>query len=250
MRIFDRLEHPVLHVTINGSLVDKRPLTFELITDKGFPSVVSRLRFAADSGTGREGDKVTVNLSYDDYEALLFTGTIYDAAIHGAFRDLALTDSYKKLCDTTIAAAYRKEMANIILRDTLEAAGINDTAVTCPEVELARFSTRKITADEIIVKLIKALQEHGYTGLRFFFDEKDVFHFGTSRDTGKNEGEAFAFETGKTIFKKSAGKIEVLPLPIRHTRDITVDDTPVITSRTALYLSGSRSRLALWLEAP
>jgi len=248
LQLFERLEHPVLHVSIGGSPVDRRPLSFQLITDKGFPSAVAHLRFASDSGIGNKGDKVTVNVSYSDYDALLFTGEIYDAAIHGAYRNLALTDGYKKLCDTNIVAAYRKEMANIILQDTLDAAGISETAITCPEVEIARFSTQEIPAEKVIVTLIKALEEHGYTGFRFFFDDKNVFHFGTHEDTGKNEGEDFSFETGRTIFKKDVGKIEVLPLPIRHTQDVTVDGVQLVTSRTDLYLSGRNSRLSLWLE--
>ena len=248
MPAFERLEHPVLQVTIGGSPVDKRPSAFRLITDKGFSSVAAHLNFPAESGIGNNGDKVTVSLSYGDDECLLFIGEIYGAAIHGAYRDLALTDDYKKLCDTKIIAAYRKEMANIILQDTLDVAGITETAITCPEVEIARFSTQEIPAKKIIVDLIKALEEHGYAGLRFFFDEKNVFHFGTSQDTGKNEGENFVFETGKNILKIGDSKIEVLPLPIRHTQDVTVDDVTLVTFRTDLHVSGNWSRLVLWLE--
>ena len=249
MQTFERLEHPVLQVSIGGSPVDKRPSSFRLITDKGFSSVTAHLQFPAETGIGNKDDKVTVSLSYGEEEYLLFTGEIYGAAIHGAYRDLSLTDDYKKLCDTKIIAAYRKEMASVILQDTLDAAGVTETSITCPAVEIARFSTQEIPAEKIIVDLIKALEEHGFTGLRFFFDEKDVFHFGTSQDTGKNEGENFVFETGKNILKKGDGKIEVLPLPIRHTQDVTVDDTPLVTFRTDIYVAGNYSKLSLWLEA-
>ena len=248
MQTFERLEHPVLQVSIGGSPVDKRPIYFRLITDKGIPSAVAQLRFVSDSGIGNKGDEVVVNLCYGGVEYLLFTGEIYDTAILGVTRFLALTDSYKKLCDTMVVAAYRKEMANIILQDTLGAAGISETAITCPAVEIARFSTQEIPAEKIIIDLIKALEEHGHAGTRFFFDEKDIFHFGTSQDTGKNSGETFAFETGKNIFKKGIRTIEVMPLPIRHTQDVTVDGDLFVTSRTDLYLSGCSSRLILWLE--
>jgi hypothetical protein len=155
----------------------------------------------------------------------------------------------KKLCDTAIAAAYRKETAQVILQDTLDAAGIVRTAVTCPAVEIGRFSTEKIPADMHVRHLIKALEEHGHMGLRFFFDAEDVFHFGTAADTGKNEGAVFAFETGKNILKTREGVIEVLPLPIRHSQKVTVDGAELITTRTDLTVAGSRSRLVLWLEA-
>ena len=248
MPTFKRLEHPVLQVSIGGSPVDKRPSAFRLITDKGFSAVTAQLQYPAESGVGNSGDKIMVSLSYGEEEYLLFTGEIYNAAIRGVYRDLDLTDYYKKLCDTKIIAAYRKEMASIILQDTLDAAGITETAITCPDVEIARFSTQEIPAEKIIVDLIKALEEHGYTGLRFFFDKKNVFHFGTSGDTGKTEGENFVFETGKNILKKGDGKIEVLPLPIRHTQDVTVDGVPLVTFRTDIHISGNWSRLVLWLE--
>jgi hypothetical protein len=209
---------------------------------------VANLLFPSDSGIGNKGDAINVNLCYGDYEGLLFTGEIYGAVIRGAYRHLCLTDGYRKLCDTMVVAAYRKEMANIILSDTLGAAGINETAITCPPEEIARFSTQEIPAEKIIIDLIKALEAHGHTGLRFFFDEKNTFHFGTSQNTGKNSGETFAFETGKNIFKKGIGAIEIMPLPIRHTQDVIVDGASLVTSRTDLYLSGRSSKLILWLE--
>jgi len=96
--------------------------------------------------------------------------------------------------------------------------------------------------------LIKTLEEHGHIGFRFFFDEKNIFRFGTADDTGKNEGTVYEFETGKNILKKSMGKIEVLPLPIRHSREVTIDGVKLKTSRTYLSVSGSHSRLILWLR--
>jgi hypothetical protein len=249
LQAFDRLERPLLLVSIGGSPVGTRPSSFRLLTDRAFPAVNAHLQFPAESGIGKEGDKLTVSLSYGEEERLLFTGEIYDTGIYGAHRNLALTDGYKKLCDTKIVAAYRKETAGVILQDTLDAAGITEAAITCPEVEIARFSTQEIPSDKIIVSLIKALEEHGHAGLRFFFDEKNIFHFGTALDTGKNEGENFVFESGKNILKKGDGKIEVLPLPIRHTQNVTVDGVPLVAFRTDLHIAGSWSRLVLWLEA-
>jgi len=244
----EKLGHPVLQVYIGGTLVEKRPSSFRLITDKGFPSVVADLEYPVAAGIGNTGDKIVLNLCYGDDEYLLFTGEIYDAKDHGAYRNLALTDSYKKLCDTKVVAAYRKEMACVILQDTLDAAGIGETAITCPEVEIDRFSTQEISAEKIILHLIDALQKHGHEGLRFFFDEKDVFHFGKTGDTGKNEGEAFEFETGKSIFWKKGGCIEVVPLPIRHLQKVKVDGTELTAFRTVMFITGYKSRLLLWVE--
>jgi len=241
-------EHPVLNVSINGNVIEKRPSSFSLITDEGIASVMSVLKFPADSGIGKSGDPVRIDLSLAGQEYLLFTGNVLTAGIHGAYRDLILTDSYSKLFKTPITAAYRKETAKAILQDTLDSAGIEKTSVTCPEVEVARFSTERTTAFLCIKLLIKTLEDYGHIGFRFFFDAEDTFRFGTADDTGKNEGAVYEFDTGKNILKKGNGRIEVLPLPIRHSQEVTVDGVKLITSRTDLSVSGSHSRLTLWLR--
>jgi hypothetical protein len=243
----NRVEHPILNVAIGG-VAGKRPSAFTLITDDGFPSVVAHLRYPADEVTGNSGEPVTVTMPLGDNEHLLFTGEVYSAGIHGGYRDLALTDGYKKLCDTDVVAAWRKEAAKVILQDTLDSAGIGKTAITCPAVEIARFSTKKIPAEYCIRLLIKALEEHGHRGLRFFFDAGDTFRFGTADDTGKNDGAVFVFETGKNIVKKGMGWIEVLPVPVRHSQAVSVDGVNLLSARTALTISGIHSRLILWLR--
>ena len=244
----NRIEHPVLNVSIGGSTPERRPSSFSLITDEGFPSVISSLCFPGNETIGETGDEVTVNMLSGEDEHLLFTGNVYSTGVQPKLRELRLTDSYKKLCDTCIVASYRKEQAKIILQDTLDSAGINKTNVTCPSVEIARFSTKKIPAEYVIKLLIKALEEHGCMGLRFFFDEKDIFRFGTAADSGKNEGKVFVFETGKNILKKGVGWIDILPMPIRHTQDVSVDSKTLVTRRTELFISGNHSRLRLWLR--
>jgi hypothetical protein len=192
---------------------------------------------------------VQVHLLLDGNEHLLFTGEILAAGIHREYRDLILTDGYSKLFTTTVTAAYRKETAGVILRDTLEKAGIDSAAITCPAVEIARFSTEKISAYLCIKLLVKTLNEYGYTGYRFFFDAMNTFRFGTIDDAGKNNGPVYEFEIGKNILKKGIGKIDILPLPIRHSQEVAVDGAKLITSRTELSVSGLRSRLTLWLRA-
>jgi hypothetical protein len=244
-----KLERFVLNVSIGGKDVAKRPSSFDLLTDQKFHSVVSKLRFPANSEIGKEGEQVTVSISIADEKHLLFTGEIYTAGIYGKYRDLVLTDGYKKLCDISIIAAYRKEKAKVILQDILDKAGIDKTAITCPAVELARFSTEKIPADQCIKQLIKAIEEHGHKGIRFFFDAENKFRFGTADDTGKNEGTAFEFESGKNIVRKSDdGWIQVLPLPIRHSQEVSVDGSKLIPYRTDMIISGGMSRLRLWFR--
>jgi hypothetical protein len=243
-----RIEHPVLNISVNGNTTVKRPSYFRLITDQGLHSVEARLRYPADAEVGKNGDKVSVNLSLNGEKHLLFTGEIFCAGIHGGYLDLALTDSYKKLCDTVIVAGYRKETASVILQDTLDKAGVEKTSITCPGVEIARFSTEKIPADECVIQLIKTLEEYGHKGFRFFFNAEDIFCFGTVEDTGKNEGTVYEFNTAKNILKKGDGWIQVLPLPIRHSQEIKLDGKSLFAWRTDLTVSGTSSRLRIWLK--
>jgi hypothetical protein len=210
------LQHPILEVSMGGMLVESRAVSFRLMTQRGFHGVIARLVYPANADTGSVGEEVTVSLAHGDRTDLYFTGTIYAANTHGARRELLLTDSYKKLCDSPFTAAYRKEQAAYILDDMLSTAEIREQSLTCPKVELARFSTKTIAVRNGIDLLIGALREHGAETLMYFFDEKDVFHFGTPADTGKNEGAVETFETGKNIVRSGSGWIEVLPYPIRH----------------------------------
>lgn len=248
MATSDRLRHPILEVSIGGSVVTRRPSAFELITDQGFPSVMARLSYPVQAAAGSKGDKIAVSLSTGGAKSVLFTGEVFDAKERGALRELALTDGYKKLWDTAVTPAYRKEMAAIILQDTLNAAGVESSAITCPSVELARFSSASLPASSCLSLLVKALEEHGHSGLRFFFDAKNVFRFGTLDDTGINEGAAVALESGKNIIRRGPGWVEVLPMAVRHSQAVTVDGVRVVPVRTALAVSRQGSRLTLWIK--
>jgi hypothetical protein len=240
---------PVVEVSINGNTVGQRPSGFKLATQTGIHSVQSRLWYPVDSNVGRTGEAITVSLVSDDKRDLYFTGVIYSAATHGTYRELLLTDSYKNVCETLFTAAYRKEKAAVILQDILDTASITETAVTCPDVEVARFSTLPIPARLCIAFLIDTLARYGAEGLTYFFDEKNVFHFGTTRDTGRNRGEAERFATGKNIVSSGSGWIEVLPRPVRHTQTITVNAAPLVTTRTDLLVSRPVTRLIVYLKA-
>jgi hypothetical protein len=242
------LKHPVVEVSTGGTVAGERPSEFKLATQAGFHSVTARLLYPADSETGNIGDEVTASLAEGDKTDLYFTGKTYSANFHGKYREPRLTDSYKKLCDTVFTAAYRKEKAANILDDILGAAGITEKSVACSGVELARFSTQTVTARLCADLLIDALKEHGVEKNKlFFFDEKDTFHFGTGADTGRNEGAEYVFETGKNILKTGSGWIEVLPRPIRHTRESAVNGKAMLTVRSDLTVSRKLSRLTLWL---
>jgi hypothetical protein len=242
------LLYPLLLVTINGLPVERQPSAFRIMTDQAVPAVLTRLSYPADVTIGVPGDTVTVSLMTGNVEHLLFTGEICGAATHGAYHNLSLTDSCRSLYSTFITPAYRKEKASIILQDTLETAGITETKITCPPVTLQRFSTGYGSADRIISLLIRALGEFGETGLRYFFDAENVFHFGKKSNTGKTEGEPVILETGKDIIARGDGWIEILPAPIRHSQAVTVDGVAFETVRTDMVVSRVSSRLVFWVN--
>jgi hypothetical protein len=246
------IQHPVIAVSIGGVIADERPAKFEVKTLAGCPAEMTRLLYPADAGVGKIGDAITVSLISDGGGSpltdLYFTGEIHDISVHGAYRELIITDSFKKLVVSKFTAAYRKEKAASILDDILAAAGITEKKITCPDVELARFSTQNITARLCIDLLIDALKEHGIEGLVYFFDEKDTFHFGRENDSGKNDGDVFNFESAKDILKRGDGWIEVLPRPVRHTQKIMIDGKETLTLRTSLIVSRKSSRLTIWTK--
>jgi hypothetical protein len=241
------LVYPLLSVTINGTEIKQRPSCFRLITDRGIPSILATLDYPSDFKEGKPGDTLIIELMDGTERYLLFTGTIYDAHAHGAHRNLRLTDGYKQLCNTLVTPAYRKEKALVILQDTLDAAKITETEITCPAVELARFSTVSIPGDTCIALLINALIGYGHNGIRYFFDCHNTFRFGTIDDTGKNKEETYTFETRNNILRTGPGWVETLPHPIRHSQKITIDGTAMITQRTDLMVSQHHSRIKIWV---
>jgi hypothetical protein len=241
------LVYPILSVKINGTEIKQRPAYFRLITDRGIASIRAELNYPSDFEQGKPGDKIRIELVEDAEQHLLLTGIIYDVHVREAYCNLLLTDGYKQLCDTQVTPAYRKEKALVILRDTLDAAKITEAAITCPAVELARFSTDSIAGDTCIALLINALIGYGQSGIGYFFDVHNTFRFGTLEDTGRNEGDVYTFETRKDILRTGLGWIETLPHPIRHSQKITIDGTNMITHRTDLMVSPHRSRIKLWV---
>ena len=244
------LQHPIIEVVIGGNVVEKRPAAFRLFTLAGCGITKARLLYPMESGVGNRGDTIAVSLITDDKTALYYTGTIYSIPEYGKYRELQLTDSAYKLLNIDFDAAYRREKASVILSDILDAAGIKERAITCPDVELARFSPVTVPAWYCITYLIEALKEHGAKNLTYFFDEKDIFRFGTLEDTGKNEGEAESFESGKNIFRSGEDWIEVLPRPIRHSQTVTVNGKERITVETDLTVSQKHTRLILTFGGP
>jgi len=243
------VQYPVLEVLIGGAVVERRPVSFSLFTSRGQPQVLAKLSYPEDATEGNADDPIVINLVSGEEKNLYFTGVIYDAHVHGARRELLLTDDYKKLVDSVFTPAYRKEKAKAILEDVLSAAGIANKKITCPEVELARFSTDTITVKNCVDLLIDALTAHGYHDLYYFFDAENVFRFGTIEDSAKNEsGEVYKLETGKNIIHKGESWIETLPLPLRHSRDITVDGAALKTFRTELFVAQTKSRIKFWVR--
>ena len=246
MPLTDELQYPVLEITLNGAVVERRPVSFRLITFQGQPSVISQLFYPADVESGRAGDKIEIRLVSGMERVLYFTGEVCDAHVRGAHRELLLTDSYKKLL-APFTPAYRKEKAKIILGDILDKAGITKQKIACPDIEIARFSTNTCGMNIVLNLLIDALTSYGFSGLRYFFDAEDTFRFGTIADSAKNEGAVPRFESGKNIIRKGQSWAQTLPVPLRHSQDVTVDGTAFVTYITDLDISQRRSRFRFWL---
>jgi len=232
-------------VELNGQQIAKRPLSFRLVTDQWIPTAVCELIYPATVDIGGDGDDIVIALKTPDSSHVLFTGHVYNVKVYGNERRLNLTDGYKNLFDTVVTPAYRKETAAVILSDTLDAAGITDQAITCPDVEIPRFSLPQTRAPQVLSYLIKTLRSFGFSGLRYFFDAENTFRFGTASDSAINPGEPLSLETGRNIIAKYPEKIITLPVAFRHSQEIEVDGVAVTATRTELVLTARRSSLAI-----
>lgn len=232
-------------VSLSGQRIAKRPLSFRLVTDQCLPTAICELEYPSSVDFGKDGDEIVVSLKTPESSSLLFTGQVYDAKVYGSARRLSLADGYKKLFDTTLSTAYRKEAAGVILSDILDAAGIADRNITCPDVEIPRFSHAEKTVVELLASLIETLKSFGFSGVRYFFDAENIFRFGTIDDSAVNTGEVLSLETGKTIIEKRPGRIVTFPAAFRHSQNLEVDGMSLIATRTELVLSAHRSYLAI-----
>ena len=182
----DVVQRLLLTVNINGTLVEQRPIEFSLWTDRCGHGVISHLLYPLDMESGARGDVVEVLLAEGEEESLLFSGVVgNEGTVQGNYRKLYLVDGCDKLYDTFVVPAYRKEKVSVMLQDTLEAAGISDRAISCPDVELARLSLDRVTAAFFIELLAKVLEEYSFSDIHWFFDSKNVFRFGTIEDSGQ-----------------------------------------------------------------
>lgn len=235
-------------VSLSGQRVAKRPLSFRLVTDQCLPTAICELEYPSSVQFGKDGDEVVVSLKTPEKTTVLFTGQVYDAKVYGNVRKLSLADGYKKLFDTALSTAYRKEAAGVILSDILDAAGITDRQITCPDVEILRFSHAEKTAVELVASLVETLKTFGFSGLRYFFDAENLFRFGTIDDSAVNTGEALSLETGRTIIEKRPERIMTFPAAFRHSQILEVDGVSLVATRTELVLSARRSYLAIMVK--
>jgi hypothetical protein len=249
------LKRQILEVSIAGAIVESHASVFRLKTSSFSHGISASLEYPSDSETGNAEDEISISVITDGISVLYFTGTIKEVSLQDSKRILILTDGYKKLCESTYVCAYRKEKASVVLDDILSAAEITEKSITCPDVELARFSTKTETCKRLIDLLIDSLKSYGFEKIDYFFDEKNIFHFGTFEDMrnkflGKNETEADStFESAKNIISMRNGTVETLPAPIRHSQSITVNGEEKITHFTDLIISGKKSRLLMHTQA-
>lgn len=231
-----------LEVSINGSPIPQ-VIRFSLVTDVASPFIQAAMDTL--EVCGKAGDSVIVTLN----DVILFTGEILNVSRIGQYQRHTLTDGGNLLCAASITPAYRKEAASSILSDILDTAGIERKKITVPDVELSRFSSPGISCYTALVRLVETLQEHGYPGLRFFFDADNTFLFGTFADTAKNTDTEYTFSDTTNILAHGKNGIEVFPLPIRHSQVIIINDEKRKTTRTELTCAYPRSRLHIVSEA-
>ena len=206
------IHRQTLEVELNGQLTDTRACRFNLVTQKGFSSVFATLHFPAGSKDGKKGDTIKVYIADKESKDLYFTGTVYKATEIDNYRKLFLTDGYWKLCHTSFTASYRKEKASSIVSDVLDAAGVSEKSVTIPDVELARFSTKELSAHLVLDILLDALEEHGTKILPISSMKRTAFILGRQKTPERTQGKHSASIQKKRFFHIAPIGLKRFPL--------------------------------------
>ena len=248
LRNIKRIQSPSLVVNANGKEVEERASEFRLSTDVDIPFSEASITYPKSTYPLHVGDELEVDIAYsatDSYR--LFTGRIVEAYSESGKVVCRLSDGFVDLWNTRITAGYRKEKARIVIEDFLGESGITDYTIDIPDIELPRFSVQNLPASEAIRWVWKSLDsflENNNT-YRFYFDQEGLFHF-DDPVAAAVDGETLSFTRGEDVIKSRRQHIEVLPVPVRHSHTIWVDDNPVVVHRTDTVIRRSRSRTFIY----
>ncbi|MBN2546572.1 MAG: hypothetical protein JXB50_12300 [Spirochaetes bacterium] len=242
--IYNRMLNPYLIVKISGKEV--KNIGFTLITMKNSCNIQAKL-FVPKTIKSSLKDEVEVSLGYHGQdEWKIFKGFIDNFYDDMKMKVIILKDGNTDFWGTKILESYRKEKAKNILNDCLEKCKIDDTKITIPEVEFDRFLICDSASNNVCRNIIETLYSYGTDKeLQYFFDENNVFHFGSIEDTGKNEGEAFNFDE-TNVLKYHENGFETFALPVRHSQKIKLNDSEIMTLKTVLTVMPKNTKLEVY----
>ena len=240
---------PQLKIYLGGDISDSPPVRFAMRTDIDEPGAVAELEFPNPAPAVSPGETVAVDLVHDDSDIRVFTGELVKNVPHHHRRLFVLADDIWKLRRARFQASYRNEQDERIIRDILDAAGIDGGTIAAPGIQFPRFSTPQVPGDRALAMIVESFPGHGVTQeYRWFFNSANVFRLGTSGDA-HNGGETIGLSSRADIVGQRGDTITILPRPIRHSMRVAVDGVGRWVTRSDLTISPKRSRLVLTLGA-
>ena len=240
---------PQLKIYLGGDLSDSPPVRFAMRTDIDEPGAVAELEFSTPAPSVSLGETVAVDMVHEDSDTRIFTGELVENVPHHHRRLFVLADGIWTLRRARFQASYRNEQDERIIRDILDAAGIDGGMIAAPGIQFPRFSTPQVPGDRALAMLSESFPGHGVTeAYRWFFDSANVFRFGTSGDA-HNGGETISLSSRTDIVGQRGDTVTILPRPIRHSMRVAVDGAEKWVTRSDLTISPKRSRLGITLGA-
>lgn len=240
---------PQLMIYIGGGISESPPVRFAMRTDIDEPGTVAELEFPTPAPVVSPGVTVAVDMVHEDSDARIFTGELVKNVPHHHRRLFVLADDIQKLRRARFQASYGAEQDERIIRDILDAAGIDGGPIATPGIQFPRFTTPQVPGDRALAMLVESFRGYGVTeAYRWFFDSANVFRFGPSGDA-HNGGETIELSSRTDIVGRRGDTITILPRPMRHSMRVAVDGVEQWVTRSDLTVSPKRSRLVLTLGA-
>lgn len=240
----DNIKSVDIIVKSNGKTINDI-YNYKLNTNNLSPISLSKLSLTKENSNLKIDNEIELSLLYNcTNEYKIYKGFInyIDIITDGIVYNLK--EGNRKFYNSSFGESYRNEKAKYILQDILDFSKISKTEIECPDVEIERILFNNICPIFAIEQLIKTIYCYSREKvLKFFFDKDNVFRFGSIDDKAVNKNDLFDIKTGNITKRYLSNTILTLPLPVRHSQKVKVEDKEVNVLATAMNISPTNSYL-------
>lgn len=238
---------PRFEIIINDKKTKYSPHSLNLRTAVTIPSTYCKLVLPANSEI-KDEDKVKIQISYkNEFEDVLFSGTVLNSSILKGKKSLTLCDdSY--LLKKKLSFSFRKEKLKNIISHILNECEISKSEIDVPDITLEQYSALNKSGLDILFGLKAILFQEDGKKYDFLFDKENQFYFAQISKISKNLGKKYDLKTEKNIISKSYDFFETFLLPIRAYQEISLDDKTVYPICSCLFHSSTKFRSYVYFK--